>query len=209
MVEATRESLKASTHLPQEENSGRKYLQREQRIDGESPWTWQNRARMGFARFWRFAPPEAFSKVPVRSQIALARAGFERFSEMRGNLGTEVWSRRDLNPGPLNRFCSDNCPRIWRDIRDEIKAAVLQRILSPRIRLALPNLLVLHRHECSSPPRQMISSFPVPEGRTILRYCSDRSCWHRIWRRPKTEIPSGLDFRLRLLTIVPQKFTLR
>ncbi len=39
VVEATRESLKESTHLPQEENSDRKYLRREQRIDGESPWT--------------------------------------------------------------------------------------------------------------------------------------------------------------------------
>ena len=40
-------------------------------------------------------------RVPVQSQIARARADFERFSEMRGNLGTEVWSRRDLNPRPL------------------------------------------------------------------------------------------------------------
>jgi hypothetical protein len=148
-------------------------------------------------------------RVRARSRIARTRADFDQFSDISKNLETEMWSKLDLNPGPLNRFCSDNCPRIWRDIRDEIKAAVLQRILSPRIRLALPNLLVLHRHECSSPPRQMISSFPVPEGRTLLRYCSDRSCWHRNWRRPKTEIPSGLDFRLRLLTIVLQKFTLR
>ena len=70
-------------------------------------------------------------RVPVRSQIARARADFERFSEMRGNLGTEVWSRVDLNSRPLLRLSSQNCPRIWRGICSQIKAAVLQRASSP------------------------------------------------------------------------------
>jgi hypothetical protein len=85
-------------------------------------------------RFWRILAIRAAGgvlRVPVRSQIARERALFERFSEMRGNLGTEVWSRVDLNSRPLLRLSSQNCPRIWRGICSQIKAAVLQRASSP------------------------------------------------------------------------------
>jgi hypothetical protein len=74
-------------------------------------------------------------RVPVRSQIARARADFERFSEMRGNLGTEVWSRVNLNwRPPLRLFVAKLSAELATNLQ-KIKAALLESALSPRIRL--------------------------------------------------------------------------
>jgi hypothetical protein len=46
--------------------------------------TQQNRARMGFARFWRFAPSERFSRS-ARDRKSRAPADLERFSAVSEN----------------------------------------------------------------------------------------------------------------------------
>jgi len=57
----------------------------------------KNRAWIGFARFWRFAAPEAFSGS-VRDRKSRAHAKlFERSSEMSDTVETEMWSRRELS----------------------------------------------------------------------------------------------------------------
>ncbi len=58
-----------------------------------------------------------------------------------------MWSKLDLNSRPLVRVRWENCPRIRRGIRTKIKAALLERILSHRIRLASLNHFGWHRHE--------------------------------------------------------------
>ena len=68
--------------------------------------------------------------------VRLVKAAlFSNFLERKRKSRTEWWSKLDLNSRPLTRFCSENCPRVWRGIRAEIKAAELARISSPKIRL--------------------------------------------------------------------------
>jgi hypothetical protein len=82
---------------------------------------------LGKSRRDRFCPIPAISalagvlRVPTRSQIARTRALFERFSEMSGNLETEVWSKLDLNSRPLPGLYRQNCPPDWPIISAKIK----------------------------------------------------------------------------------------
>ncbi len=73
-------------------------------------------------------------RVPVRSQIARTSALFERFSEMCGNLGTEVWSRADLNCRPPLRLFIEKLSADLATNLLKIKAAMLERASSPFIR---------------------------------------------------------------------------
>ena len=59
-----------------------------------APW-------IGFARFCRFAPSKALSRVRARSRIARTRADFDRFSDISKNLQTEMWMKQsDANCSP-------------------------------------------------------------------------------------------------------------
>ena len=142
------------------------------RSASEHPWTQQNRARIGFAVFPLSAPPGAALRVHAQSQIARTRANFDRFSEeaqklmdwMVAQAGFELATPRSVVFGKLSAIMAQYLA--------ERKAAVLERISSPEIRLSFLNLFA--------------RSAPVWGTRTIwphLALISERQDWLQRRRR--------------------------
>jgi hypothetical protein len=87
-----------------------------------------------FCWILRIRAAEGALRVRARSQIARARALFDRFSDISENLETEMWSGVDLNPRPSLRPFIAKLSANLAGNSEMIKAAKLQRALSPRIR---------------------------------------------------------------------------